>query len=208
MDQTTAGRRVGLSAAVVEEPGIVLQWLVRLRWVAFAGQVAAMAAAMGFLKIRLPWWGMGTIIGVTGVSNLILQVWLRRSVPGWVVPAVLMLDVFLLTGLLGCAGGGSNPFCILYLVHVAMAVVTLAEGWAWVVVGATTACYALLLWGPGGSGLALSPREWEAAQWIGLALVAVVIAYFVGRMTQSLRQHEEALVAQRSAGSVTSGWRR
>ncbi|MGD0767675.1 MAG: ATP-binding protein [Tepidisphaeraceae bacterium] len=200
MNQTTAGNRVGLSAAVVEEPGIVLQWLVRLRWVAFAGQVAATAAAMGFLKIRLPWWGMGTIIGVTGVSNLILQGWLQRSVPGWVVPAVLMLDVLLLTALLGCAGGGSNPFCILYVVHVAMAVVTLAEGWAWAVVGATIVCYGLLLWGPGGSGLALSPGEREATQWIALALVAVVIAYFVGRMTQSLREHEEALVGERERG--------
>jgi len=201
MNQTTADRRVDLSAPVVEEPKIVLQWLVRLRWVAFAGQVGAVLAAIGFLKIRLPWTGMGTIIAVTGVSNLILQGWTRKSVPGWVVPAVLMLDVFLLTGLLRCAGGGSNPFCILYVVHVAMAVVTLTEGWSWVVVGATTACYGLLILWPGGNGLAISPGGREAAQWIALALVAGVIAYFVGRMTQSLREHERALDAERERGA-------
>jgi len=201
MNQTTAGRRPGLSAPVVEEPKIVLQWLVRLRRVAFAGQVAAMLAAIGFLKIRLPWSGMGTIIAVTGVSNLILQGWTHRSVPGWVVPAVLMLDVFLLTALLRCAGGASNPFCILYVVHVAMAVVTLAETWSWVVVGATTACYGLLIFWPGGNELALSPGARDAGQWIALALAAGVIAYFVGRMRYSLRQHERALDAERERGA-------
>jgi two-component system sensor histidine kinase RegB len=201
MNQTTAGRRLALSAPLVEEPQIVLRWLVRLRWVAFAGQVAATLAAMGFLKIRLPWSGMGTIVAVTGVSNLILHRWTQRSVPGWVVPAVLMLDVGLLTGLLGCAGGGSNPFCILYLVHVAMAVVTLTEGWAWLVVGTTVVCYGLLFLLPFGNGLALSPGEREAAQWIALALAAGVIAYFVGRTTESLRRHERALVAERERGA-------
>ncbi len=68
--------------------------------------------------------------------------------PGWVVPAVLMLDVCLLTALLLCAGGRANPFCVLYLVHVAMAVVTLAEGWSWLVVGETAVCYGLLFWWP------------------------------------------------------------
>ncbi len=149
MDLAGAGRRLGLSSPVVEEPAIVLQWLVRLRWVALAGQIVATLAAVGILKLPLPLRGMGTIIAVTGVSNLILQAWPRRRVAGWIVPAVLMLDVCLLTALLLCAGGAANPFCILYLVHVAMAVVTLQEGWQWVLVGATTVCYGLLFSGHG-----------------------------------------------------------
>ena len=120
--------RLAFSSPVVEEPGIVLQWLVRLRWLALAGQVVATVVAVEFLRIQLPLSGMGTIIAVTGVSNLILQGWTYRRVPGGVVPAVLLLDVFLLTALLLCAGGRANPFCVLYLVHVAMAVVTLTEG--------------------------------------------------------------------------------
>lgn len=189
------------TAPVVEEPEIVLQWLVRLRWLALAGQLAATGAAVVFLKIRLPLSGMGTIIAVTGLSNLILQVWTRRRVPGWVVPAVLMLDVCLLTALLLCAGGKDNPFCVLYLVHVAMAVVTLGEGWSWLVVGETAFGYALLFWWSGVKGLDLSPMAREAAQWIALALVAGVIAYFVGRMTRSLRRHESALAAERERGA-------
>jgi hypothetical protein len=89
-----------------------------------------------------------------------------------VIPAVLMLDVCLLTALLLCAGGRSNPFCVLYLVHVAMAVVTLAEGWSWIVVGLTAICYGLLFWWPGAVVLSLSPMAQAATQWIALALVA------------------------------------
>jgi two-component system sensor histidine kinase RegB len=197
MDLTRAGRRLALSAPVVEEPGIVLQWLVRLRWLALAGQIVATGAAVGILKLRLPLSGMGTIIALTGVSNLILQAWPRRHVPMWIVPGVLMFDVFLLTALLLCAGGPANPFCVLYLVHVAMAVVTLEEGWSWLVVGATTVCYAFLFFWPHTSTLGMGRGSMEASQWIALALVSVVIAYFVGRMTRSLRDHEKALQAER-----------
>jgi two-component system sensor histidine kinase RegB len=193
--------RLSLSGPMVEEPGIVLQWLVSLRWWALAGQVLATLAAVEILQVKLPLSGMGSIIAVTGVSNLILQAWPRRHVPSWLVPAVLMLDVCLLTALLLCAGGKANPFCVLYLVHVAMAVVTLAEGWSWVVVAATTGCYGLLFWWPGVPGLALSGRARAMSQWIALALVAAVIAYFVGRMTRSLRRHEKDLAAARELGA-------
>ncbi len=189
--------RLSLSGPMVEEPAIVLHWLVNLRWWALAGQVAATLAAVEVLHVKLPLPVMGSIIAVTGVSNLILQVWTRRRVPNWLVPAALMLDVCLLTALLLCAGGRENPFCVLYLVHVAMAVVTLAEGWSWLVVAATTGCYGLLFWWPETPGLAMSARARATAQWIALALVAAVIAYFVGRMTRSLRRHEKSLVAAR-----------
>lgn len=201
MDLTRAGRRLALSAPVVGEPGIVLQWLVRLRWLALVGQIVATVAAVGILKMRLPLSGMGTIIAITGISNVILQAWPRRRVPGWIVPAVLMLDVCLLTALLLCAGGAANPFCALYLVHVAMAVVTLEEGWSWLVVGATTGCYGLLFFWPRPETLVLTHGSQEAAEWIALAMVAVVIAYFVGRMTRSLRRHEKALEAERERGA-------
>jgi two-component system sensor histidine kinase RegB len=49
--------------------------------------------------------------------------------------------------------------------------------------------------------LVLGRGSQEAIQWIALALVAIVIAYFVGRMTQSLRSHEKALEAERDRGA-------
>jgi two-component system sensor histidine kinase RegB len=200
METRPEARRLTLSAPVFDEPGIVLQWLVRLRWLALAGQLAATLIAVEFLDVRLPLWGMTSIITITGLSNLILQTFSRRRVPGWVTPSVLLLDLGLLTALLLCAGGKENPFCVLFLVHVAMAVVTLPEGWSWLVVAATMVCYALLFWWPARITLALPPMTLAATQWIALAMVAGVIAYFVGRMTRSLRRNEMALADARERG--------
>lgn len=190
---------LGLFPPAAEEPRIVLQWLVRLRWLALAGQATATLIAVVFLKIKLPLSGVGSIIALTGLSNLALQAWTRRRVPTWLVPTVLMLDVFLLTALLLCSGGPSNPFTVLYLVHVAMAVATLAEAWSWMVVAATTACYGLLFLWPSGKiqPLTLTPLVGDSADCIALILVAIVIAYFVGRTRRSLRAHSKALADAR-----------
>ena len=195
--------RFAMFPPAVQEPEIVLQWLVRLRWLALAGQAMATAIAVAILRLRLPLGAIYAIIAITGLSNVGLAAWTRRRVPTWLVPAVLMLDVCLLTALLLCAGGPANPFRALYLVHIAMAVVTLAEGWSWLVVAATAACYGLLFVWPLAPSrkLALAPRVSATADWIALALVAFVVAYFVGRMTRSLRRHEKELADARELAS-------
>jgi two-component system sensor histidine kinase RegB len=186
--------------APVGEPTIVLKWLVILRWLALAGQIIATLTALYVLRAPLPLAAMGTIFLITGLSNLTLEAWTRqRTPPQWVIPAVLLLDVCLLTALLLCSGGSSNPFSCLYLVHVAMAVVTLAEGGAWLVVAAATAGYGLLFIWPARAShpLPLSPDVAASADWIALVLMSIVIAYFVGRVTRSLQLHERALESAR-----------
>jgi two-component system, sensor histidine kinase RegB len=184
------------------EAGIVLQWLARLRWLAVAGQSIAAFVAGVILKLNLPWALIGSIITLTALSNVVLVVWRRHWPSPWLVPAVLVLDVWLLTALLICSGGPGNPFSALFLVHVAMAVVTLTESWSWLVVAVATACYALLFFfRPLSTPLALKPFTAAVADWVALTLVAIVIAYFVGRLTQSLRRHEDELASARERAS-------
>ncbi|MDP9173036.1 MAG: ATP-binding protein [Planctomycetota bacterium] len=160
----------------------------------------ATAIAVIVLHLHLPLYAINAIIALTGFSNIVIQAWTMRRVPPWLVPAVLMLDVFLLTGLLHCSGGAGNPFSALYLVHVAMAVVTLAEAWSWVVVAEATLCYGLLfLWPPLSGPLVLSAVASGAANWVSLVLVSILIAYFIGRMNQSLRGHEKDLAHARES---------
>jgi two-component system sensor histidine kinase RegB len=182
-----------------QESGIVLQWLAPLRWLAVAGQTMATAIAVLLLDLKLPLLQIYAVIAITALSNIILQFWRIRRVPAWLVPAVLLLDVLLLTALLLCTGGASNPFTALYLVHVAMAVATLTEGRSWLIVAASAACYGLLIiWRPFGTvPLALSPMVEDISRWVALALVSILIAYFVGRMTRSLRRHEQELIDAR-----------
>jgi len=190
----------------VNEAGIALQWLARLRWLAVAGQTLAALIAVFVLRLQLPLAAMELIIAVTALSNLALQFVIgpragrmSLSLSPALVPGVLVLDVLLLTALLLCSGGAGNPFSILYLVHIAMAVATLPEAWSWMVAATATACYALLfLWplefrGP----LQLTPVAAAAANWVAVTLVAIVIAYFVGRMNRSLRRHQRELIDAR-----------
>ena len=128
-------RQFSVLPPAVEEPKIILQWIARLRWLAVAGQALAALVAIRLLDLQLPVWPIMSIIAFTAVSNVALQlwtrrVWKRRGGPAWLVPTVLILDVVLLTALLMCSGGPDNPFSLLYLVHVAMAVVTLGDRWS------------------------------------------------------------------------------
>jgi len=190
--------------AAVNEPQIVLAALTRLRWLAVVGQLAATGLAVVVLRLRLPLAPIAVVIVVTGISNALLVGAPRLGKPpAWLIPAVLLLDVFLLTILLCLTGGPENPFSALYLIHVAMAVIVLQTGWTWVVVATVAACYGVLLaW-----RLPLSPPPAPGVlaigNWVALVLVAVLAATFIGGVIRSLRlrEHELASVRERAGRS-------
>ena len=189
-----------------EEPLIVLTWLTRLRWIAVVGQVLAVAVSVALLGLRPPVWPIVAVVAVTVGSDAAAMAWVRAgrarraAPPSWIVPGLLLLDVALLTVLLYCTGGPDNPFCVLYLVHVAMAVTVLGLGWTWGVVGVAAACYGGLFFAhrpllPDGRQLPTGVRE--AGEWAAVVLVAALIAYFIGRVTRALRQRERELASAR-----------
>lgn len=185
----------------IQEPQIVLTWLTRLRWFAVAGQVAALAVAGGVVGLRLPVIPIAMIVGTTALTNFAAYAWMRRgsSTQAPLVPALILLDVFLLTALLFFTGGAVNPFATLYVVHVVMAVVVLGPGWAWMVVVLSGACHALLFLynvplSPAG---VLNERVMHAGAWSALVLELALIAYFIGRLARSLRDREQELLATR-----------
>lgn len=192
-----------------EAPQIVLTWLLRLRWLAAVGQVLAIAFTAALLGLRPPAWPVAGAIAATLLSQVFVRMWShRRRVPGWVVPGILALDVGLLTVLLYCTGGPENPFRILYLVHVAMAVVVLGFGWTWLIVGLAAGCYgALYFWHlplmP--PGRALPPGVREVGDWMAVVLVSVLIAYFIGRVIRALRDRERERDAELAAARERAG---
>jgi two-component system sensor histidine kinase RegB len=183
-----------------QDSQIVLTWLTRLRWLAIAGQLLAVLVAHYALGLDFPLLPIALVILATVLSNAALLYWLRsHSPPPWIVPALLLLDVGLLTCLLYFTGGPANPFTSLYLVHIAMAVVVLGAGWTWLVVGATALSYMLLLYFHRDLAWSRPRPPWvdPVGNWVGLALVSVLIAYFIGRVQRSLRQREHELRAVR-----------
>ncbi|HAI10589.1 MAG TPA: hypothetical protein DCM28_02720 [Phycisphaerales bacterium] len=176
---------------------IVLRWLCHLRWLAVIGQALAIALGYLILQLPLPLVSLGGLVGGALGSNLLLWGYLlnTKSPPQALVPLVLMLDVILLTGILACTGGASNPFCVFYLIHVAMAAVVARPGWSWAVLVMTLLCYAMMFLVTDTVLLSSELPTWvlRAGSWIAWALSAVVITYFVGRLRTTLRAREKQI---------------
>jgi len=127
-----------------------LLWLVRLRWLALGFFMLLALYAGLYLQVRLPLWIVFFFLLTLGLSNAIVQ-W------GWnhwtsrmdvVIPFLLFLDTSLLTLLLYFTGGAHNPFTLLYLLHITVAVLLLSSWWAWVMVLFCTLGFSLLFLSP------------------------------------------------------------
>ncbi len=191
-----------------------LAWLVRLRWFAVASQALTILVSERLLHIPLSSARLYAIVGVTAASNVLCMLWLRRmaSVREGSLAALMALDFILLTALLHAAGGPSNPFTVLYLVHIALAAVVLKPSYTWSLAALSSACFGALFALPGESLGAGEPRMHHGGanqaamslhlqgMWVAFAVAAFVIAYFVTRVTRDLElQRQEAALAQARA---------
>jgi two-component system sensor histidine kinase RegB len=192
------------SVAPAHEHQVALPWLARLRWIAVLGQVIATSISVWWLQLTLPLAWIALVISITAISNLPLHIWDRaRPAQRWLAPGVILLDVFLFTILLYLTGGPDNPFCVLYAIHVAMAVAVLGGAWAWVVVAQSVVCYGVIFFWHRPLPLShrLTDRVIDFGNWCALVLVMLLIAYFIGRILRSLRQREQELADAREQSS-------
>jgi two-component system, sensor histidine kinase RegB len=190
-----------------------LAWLVRLRWFAVASQALTVVTAEHLLHMQLATGRLYAIIALTAASNVACAFRLRRapSVHEWSLAALMALDFVLLTALLHAAGGPSNPFSVLYLVHIALAAVVLKPSYAWALAALAATCFGALFALPSDASNAANMhvhRHHDHAamnlhlqgMWVAFAVAAFVIAYFVTRVTRDLeRQRAEAANAQARA---------
>lgn len=189
-------------ASAEQMPGrnITLSWIVRLRWGAVAGQTFTVLAASLLLGLALPVVSLLSVIGVTVLTNLALDRWIRGApeAPPGLIASVLVLDTLLLTLLLMLAGGPENPFSALFLVHVTLAAVTLGARWGWGVTALSAACFLLLFAVSvplsGGQGPSPDVRRLHlAGTWIAYLVAATVTAYFVSRIMAELKRRDVEL---------------
>jgi len=186
-------------------PRLVLPWLVRLRWVAVAGQIATLFAAHYLVPTASPQTVLAPMIVCTVVTNLFLRAWQSRgaAAPQSLVGAVLVLDTLLLTLLLAASGGPDNPFAVLYVVHIAMAAAVGGGRWAWTVAGLVVCAYgAQFVWHRETHvwhrsldlpGFAESIQLHMLGMWGATVVVAGVVTYFIQEILRSLARNEKAL---------------
>ncbi len=188
---------------------ISLAWLVRLRWGALAGQLAAIAVAhAAHTEVEVARLLMPALTLV--ITNLALVPAGRRW-PGsarLLCGSALVLDTFLLTDLLRSSGGAANPFSVLYLVHITLSAAVLGARWTWLLALLSLGAYGWLFTGRMAPAHAEHGPDPELnmhlqGMWVAFAVAALLIAAFVTRLAGALEQRDAAiaLIRERAARS-------
>lgn len=186
---------------------LTLRQLVRLRWLALAAQGAAVLAVGLVWRVELPLLSLLGILSVGAVTNWLLPMQERNGAQR-AFSEVLLLDVVLLTAVLALTGGPANPFSVLYLVQVMLAAMVSTPAWTWSVVALSSVGFGLLFFVGvplppelGGHGMhaghdmgAGDGQPYSAhlqGMWLAYTVVAAVIATFVSKLAEALRQERE-----------------
>ena len=185
-------------------------WLIRVRWAAFVGQIALFALARSGLGLRLDWSPLIICASLLLLSNILLAsskltAWReRRTIQG----AVLLFDVLLLTALLFSYGGYTNPFGMVYLVHVVLAALLLGGWWTWAVSGFSALCYLLLFYyfipvaelasSHGGHGASAGHGLHLWGMFVAFTLIATLISGFLQRMRTEIDWREQELLRRKA----------
>lgn len=214
-------RSVWSSASWVDSHSLVtvsggrsnLDWYINLRWIAVTTQVLVVVA--GFAG----WHAFGSILTYAVVAALtaLTSILAHRISPrldrtDLVTFGLLLLDVVLLTCVLRTSGGPASPLVLLYIVHVGLGAVMVQPSLGWPVGAAAVLLYGVLFllppterpsWLHNHFVDTSAFRRHLLLQWATFSGVAVVLAYFVTRVTRSLiqREREIARFAEREARS-------
>lgn len=173
-----------------------LDWLVRLRWLAAATILFFAALAAWVYSIQMPWGLVGAVTGLVIMSNLAVRV-AHPSTGGEIrkwLAGLIFGDVLLLTMLLYFTGGAHNPFTVLYVLHITLAVMLLGAGPAWLMVGLCGAGFGLLFYsghmliGPGG-GAVCNDLDFHLQGMLAATVVTGAgVVYFVTHLHRSLEE--------------------
>jgi two-component system sensor histidine kinase RegB len=187
---------------------ISLEWLVRLRWGAVAGQSATLLGAQLWLGAQLPLPQLVSLVALLAASNLALSALRRHASPRALCGAALSFDTLQLTGLLYATGGAYNPFSVLYLVYITLAAVVLGARWTWFLAAFAVACYATLF----ASHIPLEHLDHAGPEmrlhlqgmWIAFVIATVLTAYFVVRLSSAIERQAAQVAAMREEAARTA----
>ncbi len=179
-----------------------LDTLVRLRWLAIFGQIAALLVVTDGLDFQLPFWSCLTVIAVYAAFNLFLRARFRgneRLAPeraAW----LLAVDIAELALLLYLTGGLENPFAFLFLGPVLISATALPPRMTMILAAFAVSCATLLVFRhyplPWSSDDPLElPPIYMLGVWLSILLAIGYISIYAWQITEEARQLADALVA-------------
>jgi two-component system sensor histidine kinase RegB len=183
-----------------------LQRLFLLRSVMIIFMLAA-TLALFYLRIPLPRYPIAFAVGGMLLLNLITLLRLNnhnKHVNDKEVLLQLLGDLVALTVLFYYTGGYSNPLVWMYLLPLTVAAVALKREYAWLLAAVAIACYsALVFYYVPLSHLHMHDIAGKTldihlvGMWIGFVVSAGIIAFFVTRIGQSLREYDQLMASIR-----------
>ena len=185
-----------------EQAGLRVQTLVRLRWLAILGQLAALLVVRYWLGFALPFWPAMMLVSLSAWLNVALMVRYPASarLNEAAASSVLAFDIAQLAALLYLTGGLANPFALLFLAPVTVSAAVLSPRRTLLLVLFTLALVALLAvyhhplpWHPG-QPLEL-PQLYVFGILMGLLSGIGFTALYVLRIAREAREMAAALAA-------------
>lgn len=191
-----------------------LRWLFVLRNLMIGGEAMVILLCVYGLEMPLreaPLWGILTLMAIFNWWT-----WLRLSsrepIAEFELFVQLSFDVLAITGILFFTGGATNPLAWFFLLPLIIAATVLTQEYTWYMVIFTSGCYTLLMgfYQPlpeiqpmtlhaEGSHFGHTLMEGNDLKlhvfgmWFGFVFSAVLVAYFVVEMANTLREQERRL---------------
>ena len=176
-----------------------LRQLVLLRTIAITGQIVTVSLVHSVLDVALPLLPLAAGIGFLALFNLAtwLRLGLRQPVSDGELFVQILVDVAVFTVLLYFTGGPANPFAGMYVLPLTIAAAALPWAYTWSVAAVTGACYLLLMFFnmplTQADGAPIDSGLFIAGSGINFVITGGLIAYFVVKITDTLREHERLL---------------
>jgi two-component system, sensor histidine kinase RegB len=179
-----------------------LDTILRLRWLAVLGQLAAIFIVVQGLEFDLPVIPCIAIVGLSALLNLVLQTVfnpMQRLEPVYAA-ALLALNIVELAALLFLTGGLQNPFSFLFLAPVLISAtalpirLTIALGVLAAACASALVFFHLPLPWEGEEPLALPPI-YLFGVWLSILLAIGVTSLYAIQVTEDTRKLSDALAA-------------
>src|SRR5438270_4399963 len=179
-----------------------LDTILRLRWLAVLGQLAAIFIVAHGLEFDLPAVPCLVIVGLSALLNLALQIAfnpMQRLEPAYAA-ALLALNIVELAALLFFTGGLQNPFSFLFLAPVLISAtalpvrLTIALGILAVACATALGFFHLPLPWEGDDPLVLPPI-YLLGVWLSILLAIGVTSLYAFQVTEEARKLSDALAA-------------
>lgn len=185
-----------------DRTGVRLQTLVLLRWLAVAGQLAAVLLVNFVLGFPLPLGWCLAAIAASAWLNVFLAIRYRATtrLPDHQAAAYLAYDLVQLAVLLYLTGGLGNPFALLFMVPVTISATTLSPRSTGLLLVLAFVCVTVLgfyhlplPWTP--EAPLVLPLIYQAGIWASLLLGLGFVAMYAWRIAEEARRMSNALEA-------------